>query len=442
MILAGQLASENQVRRFHAEAAAAANLDHPGIVPIYEVGQHEGQHFFSMGLVEGESLEAKIARAPLEPRQAAETLQAVAEAVQYAHQKGVIHRDLKPANILLDHAGHARITDFGLARPVAGHSGLTASGEVVGTPSYMPPEQAAGKLDEVGPASDVYALGAVLYAMLTGRPPFQAPNPLDTLLRVLEQEPVAPRRRNRHVPRDLETICLKALDKNPERRYRTAGDLAADLGRYLGGFAIAARRVGPVGKMIRWARRRPAVSVSLACALMLGLAAALFGYQLWNEKRQHAINDALASIWVGDFEQAEAAIDEAQRWGASPGWVRMLRGQLALHRGETEEAVQHLTEAVRLLPGSPAATAMLAVAYWQDAKWEQCEKTLDSLEELPPLTPEDYLFKGYAQATIDPGRGLDGIDKAIHERPNWTVARAIGAEVRRGCCPASRSALW
>jgi len=430
MILAGQLASEREVRRFHAEAAAAAKLDHPGIVPIYEVGEQQGQHFFSMGFIEGESLDARIAGAPLEPRKAAEILEAVAQAVQYAHEKGVVHRDLKPANILLDNAGHPRITDFGLARPVTGHSGLTASGEIVGTPSYMPPEQAAGKLDEIGPASDVYALGAVLYAMLTGRPPFQAPNPLDTLLQVLEQEPIAPRRRNPHVPRDLETICLKALEKNPDRRYRTAGDMAADLGRYLSGFAITARRVGPVGRMIRWAKRRPAVSVSLLCALVLGLAAILFAYQLVRERRQHAIDNALASIWVGDFGQAEEAIDEAQRWGATPGWVRMLRGQLALHRGETEEAVQHLSEAVRLLPRSPAARAMLAVAYWQDAKWEQCERTLDDLEGLPPVTPEDHLFKGYAQATIDPGRGLESIDEAIRLRPNWTIARALGAEVR------------
>ncbi len=430
MILAGQLASEKQVRRFHAEAAAAAKLDHPGIVPIYEVGEHQGQHFFSMGFIEGESLDARIARAPLEPRKAAQLLQAVAEAVQYAHEKGVIHRDLKPANILLDNAGHPRITDFGLARPVAGHSGLTASGEIVGTPSYMPPEQAAGKLDEIGPASDVYALGAVLYALLTGRPPFQAPNPLDTLLQVLEQEPITPRRRNPHVPKDLETICLKALEKNPDRRYRTAGAMAADLGRYLSGFAISARRVGPVGRMIRWVKRRRAVAASLFGILVLGLVAAFFAYQFVRERRQHAIDNALAWIWVGEFGKAEEAIDEAQRWGATRGWVHMLRGQLALHLGDTDQALYHLNEAKELLPDSAAAWAMLAVAYWQDAKFEQCQDTLDVLDKLPPVTPEDYLFKGYAQATIDPGRGLDGIDKAIELRRNWTIAHALGAEVR------------
>ena len=433
MILAGQLASEREVRRFHAEAAAAANLDHPGIVPIYEVGEHQGQHFFSMGFIEGQSLEARIARAPLEPRKAAELLQAVAEAVQYAHQKGVVHRDLKPANILLDHAGHPRITDFGLARPVTGQSGLTASGEVVGTPSYMPPEQAAGKLHEIGPASDVYALGAVLYATLTGRPPFQAPSPMDTLLQVLEQEPVAPRRRNPHVPRDLETICLKALEKNPDKRYRTAGDMAADLGRYLSGFAISARRVGPVGKMIRWAKRRPAVAASLLGIVVLGLVAAVFAYRSYlarEELMKEKADQALIAALVGDYDQASKLIDEAERLGASPGWVHMLRGQLAWHRNETEDAVQHLSEAVRLLPRSPAARAMLAVAYWQDAKFEQCEQTLADLEGLPAVKPEDYLFKGYAQATIDPSANLDSINEAIRLRRRWTIAHALAAEVR------------
>jgi serine/threonine-protein kinase len=191
MILAGQLADETDVKRFHTEAEAAANLDHPGIVPIYEVGQHEGQHYFSMGYVEGQSLAARVAQGPLPPHEAAELVQAVAEAVQYAHEKGVIHRDLKPANILLarsdrihavkskspDESGHyePKITDFGLAKRVAGDSGLTATGQVLGTPSFMPPEQAAGKLDLITPASDVYALGAIVYTLLTGRPPSRPP---------------------------------------------------------------------------------------------------------------------------------------------------------------------------------------------------------------------------------------------------------------------------
>ncbi len=193
MILGGQFASDEQVRRFYVEAEAAANLDHPGIVPIYEVGQHEGQHFYSMGFVEGQSLSHRLADGPLPPREAAELIRKTAEAVAAAHQRGVVHRDLKPSNILLDAQGQPRVTDFGLAKRIESDSGLTAAGRVVGTPSYMPPEQAAGRIDEVGPLADVYALGATLYCLLTGRPPFQAANIPETLRQVIDQEPVSPR---------------------------------------------------------------------------------------------------------------------------------------------------------------------------------------------------------------------------------------------------------
>ena len=185
MILAGQLASETDVKRFHAEAEAAANLDHPGIVPIYEVGQHEGQHYFSMGFIQGRSLSQRLTEGPLPPREAAELIRRVCEAIDYAHQHGVIHRDLTPANILLDRNGNPRVTDFGLAKKLKNDSGLTGSGQIMGTPSYMPPEQAGGKRGEVGPAADVYALGATLYALLTGRPPFQAATPMETVNQVI-----------------------------------------------------------------------------------------------------------------------------------------------------------------------------------------------------------------------------------------------------------------
>ena len=187
MILAGQLADETDVKRFYIEAEAAANLDHPGIVPIFEVGQHEGQHYFSMGFVEGQSLAQRLAEGPLPAREAAELIRRVSEAIEYAHQHGVIHRDLKPANILLDQNGNPRVTDFGLAKKIEGDSGLTGSGQIMGTPSYMPPEQAGGKRGEVGPAADVYALGAMLYDLLTGRPPFQAATAMDTVLQVIER---------------------------------------------------------------------------------------------------------------------------------------------------------------------------------------------------------------------------------------------------------------
>ena len=223
MILAGQLANDVDVKRFYTEAEAAANLDHPGIVPIYEVGQHEDQHYFSMGFVEGQSLSHRLADGPLPPREAAELIGRVSEAIEFAHQHGVIHRDLKPANILLDKNGNPRVTDFGLAKKIESDSGLTGSGQIMGTPSYMPPEQAGVKRGEVGPAADVYALGATLYALITGRPPFQASTPLDTVLLVVEAEPVPPSRLVPGLPRDLDTICLKCLEKDPRRRYPAPG---------------------------------------------------------------------------------------------------------------------------------------------------------------------------------------------------------------------------
>ena len=273
MILAGQLADDTDVKRFYTEAEAAANLDHPGIVPIFEVGQHEGQHYFSMGFVEGQSLSQRLAEGPLPSREAAELIRRVSEAIEYAHQHGVIHRDLKPANILLDQNGNPRVTDFGLAKKVQGDSGLTGSGQIMGTPSYMPPEQAGGKRGEVGPAADVYALGATLYALLTGRPPFQAATAMDTVIQVISDEPVPPRRLNASIPRDLETICLKCLEKEPARRYRSAAALGEDLRR------VPARRADrrPAGRLGRASpqvgARKPAAAALLA-SLVVGSAPA------------------------------------------------------------------------------------------------------------------------------------------------------------------------
>jgi WD40 repeat protein/tRNA A-37 threonylcarbamoyl transferase component Bud32 len=279
MILAGQLASDEEVRRFYLEAEAAANLDHPGIVPIYEVGKHEGQHYFSMGFVEGQSLAQRVSAGLPPPREAASLLIKVAEAVQYAHDRGVIHRDLKPANVLLDAQGRPRVTDFGLAKKLQSDSGLTATGQVMGTPSYMPPEQASGKADQVGPPADTYSLGAVLYCLLTGRPPFQASNTMDTLLQVLERDPVPLRQLNNEVPPDLETICLKCLEKEPTKRYTSAGHFAADLERWLDGRPILARRVSVFERAWRWSRRRKAAAALLVVSLLgVSMIAALVAY--------------------------------------------------------------------------------------------------------------------------------------------------------------------
>lgn len=272
MILQGQLASDGDIQRFYSEAEAAARLEHPGIVPIYEVGEHDGQHYFSMGFVDGESLADRVRRGPLAAREAASLVRDVAEAIEYAHQHGIVHRDLKPGNILLTRDGYPRVTDFGLAKAIEHDSGLTASGQVLGTPSYMPPEQAAGRIRDVGPLSDLYSLGAVLYCLLVGRPPFQGVTVMETLKHVVESPPVSPRMLNPSVDRDLETICLKCLEKTPEDRLASAGELAEELRRYLAGEPIRSRPVNAATRLWRWCKRKPLAAALVAAVVVLGVA--------------------------------------------------------------------------------------------------------------------------------------------------------------------------
>jgi WD40 repeat protein/serine/threonine protein kinase len=279
MILAGQFAGPTDVQRFRLEAQAAANLQHPGIVAIYEVGEHEGQHFFSMEYLEGSSLAALVRANPLAPARAARYLAAVARAIHHAHNKGILHRDLKPSNVLLDRADMPHVTDFGLAKRIERGSELTATGAVLGTPSYMPPEQASANRGALSPASDVYSLGAILYELLTGRPPFRAENPVDTVLQVIHESPVAPRLLNSALPRDLETICLKCLEKEPARRYASAEALADDLDRWLRGEPIRARPVGAVERGWRWCRRNPVVAgltAAVATSLLAGTSVSIY----------------------------------------------------------------------------------------------------------------------------------------------------------------------
>ncbi len=241
MILRGAKPSAGDLARFRTEAESAARLDHPAIVPIYEVGQQQGQPYFTMKYVAGTTLARRLADGPIPPREAATILAPICRAVQYAHERGVLHRDLKPSNILIDEEGRPHVTDFGLAKRVTQDEGLTASGVVLGTPSYMAPEQAAGNRGELGPATDVYSLGTILYQMLTGRPPFQAATAVETVLMVLEQEPLPPRLLNPRADRELEMVALKCLQKPPELRYSSAKDLADDLEAYLHDEPTAAR---------------------------------------------------------------------------------------------------------------------------------------------------------------------------------------------------------
>lgn len=268
----GALASAGEAERFRVEATAAAGLRHPHIVAVHEIGEHEGQQFFSMDLVEGRNLADLTRDGPLPARMAATLVSQVAEAIQHAHERGILHRDLKPSNVLVDAQGAAQVTDFGLARQTNQDSGLTLTGQVLGTPGYMAPEQAAGRNRDVNVTSDTYALGAVLYHLITGRAPFMGESPAAVLRQVEEQEPVSPRLLNPSVPRDLETVTLKALNKDPARRYATASELAEDLGRFLRGEPVRARPIGRAERGWRWCRRNPALALSGAFSVVLLMA--------------------------------------------------------------------------------------------------------------------------------------------------------------------------
>jgi len=275
MILTGRLASDSEVRRFHSEAEAAGSLNHPNIVSIYEVGEQEGYHYYSMPLLEGMSLSQWVESGQWEPgdgTEAAMIVAKLAEAVEHAHRQGILHRDLKPGNILLDGQGEPHILDFGLAKRIFGESNLTLSGDVLGTPSFMAPEQAAGKGKATTEAADIYNLGAILYYLLTGKPPFVADSALDAMLLVLEGEAVLPRSVNPRISSDLERICLCCLSKSPEDRYPSAQELSDDLQRFLKNEPLAQQSKAMGRRLSAWAKHQPALVSRLAgisiCAII------------------------------------------------------------------------------------------------------------------------------------------------------------------------------
>lgn len=304
ILLRGRLSSEDEIKRFKSEAAAAASLQHPNIVAIYEVGEQQGLWYFSMEYIEGKSLAEISADKPLDEQRAARYVKTIAETIHYAHERGVLHRDLKPANVLIDLADQPRITDFGLAKRVDSGSGVTLTGAVLGTPSYMSPEQAQGT-KTLSLASDIYSIGAILYQLLTAHPPFQGDSPVQTLMLLQNSEPQRPRWINTNITRDLETICLKCLEKNPARRYESAKRLAEDLTRFLNNEPVTARPIRRSVRAWRWCQRNPwQTAAAVSIALVVAVVTAVFvGTQISLRER----------LWRSLLDQTRAANLAGQR---------------------------------------------------------------------------------------------------------------------------------
>jgi len=397
MILGSHVGSDEHLRRFQAEARAAARLRHPNIVHIHEVGQLHGRHFFAMELIEGTSLAQRLGRGTMEVAEILRLMVATSRAIAELHRHGIVHRDLKPSNILIDNGGNPYVTDFGLAKIFESDSSRTATGVIAGTPSYMSPEQAAGHSEQVGPASDIYSLGAMLYEMLTGRPPFREPTPIETVLQVLSREPVLPRRLNRKVPRGLEQICLKCLAKSPEARYASADALADDLECFAKGEPLEAKTPGWAERLRRWSRRQPALASRLG-ALAVFYVAELINYHFVGviDKTYHKEITLVVALWAGMSVLFQRLLTK-ERWTvpACFGWG-------------TLDAVFLLV--VLLLIGDGAASPLVvgypllivASGLWFRVRFVSY-MTLLSLISYGILVVDFYYWRPRLQKNFDPG---------------------------------------
>jgi WD40 repeat protein len=348
MIRAGSWADEDEVRRFRNEAEAIANLDHPRIVTIHEVGRYQGRHYFSMKLVEGPSLDRRLGDYAAQPCTAARLVAEIARAVHHAHQRGILHRDLKPSNILLDPEGHPHVTDFGLAKRIGGDGALSLSGSVVGTPQYMSPEQADGQRSTITTATDVYGLGAILYAALTGQPPLRGDSVVETLDWVRQRMPAAPSKLNRRVPRDLEVICLKCLEKDPKRRYDSAAAVAEDLGRYLADEPILARRTGIPVRVLKWARRRPAIAALVALVHLVAAAGLVGVLWQWRKAERARAAEARANADLSHANRNLSATNEMMRQNLYFERTALAQSELLAHNvGRAEELLAGCPEDLR-----------------------------------------------------------------------------------------------
>ena len=529
-IMPASLASMPTARaRFQREVESAARLHHDNIVAVHTTGDDGAISYYAMEWIDGPPLSQVIAHlrrhpiaelisstALLDTRKASKTesagipkwvagllspqassaaevesnetspdlarlgrnffdvvatmLAGVADGLEYAHQNRVVHRDIKPSNLLLAEDGRLHISDFGLARMIA-EPGVTQSGEFVGTPFYMAPEQINSNLGEVDGRTDVYALGTTLYELLTLRPPIPGETRDEVLARIVRQEPVPPRRVNRRIPRELETICLKAIEKEPGRRYQSAAALASDLRRYVGRLPIAAQRGGMVGRTAKWCRRHPSVAASLALAVCLASVASILAYRAHHAHEQRAITaerasrieeelqstqaaidqakqerifqDALLAAMQGDQETVAASVQEAERIGASAGRLHILRGQIAIFGADFEDALSELTAAVELMPDNLAAHALLAESYARIGHWGTSTEWLDRVRGMEPDSIEDLILKGRMELHHDAEAAEATLDQAIARDRRNIVARlirgAIRAERAYGTCEPSHA---
>jgi serine/threonine protein kinase len=401
MILGGSHVREDALGRFRVEGKAIARLHHPNVVQIYEVGDLNGCPYFSLEFVDGSSLARKLAGEPQAPRYAAAVVQAIARGIQASHDRGIVHRDLKPHNVLLTAAGTPKVTDFGLAKQLDDDLCQTRTGAVMGTPPYMAPEQAAGRTKEIGPSTDVYGLGAILYELLTGRPPFRGTSVSETLEQVMKNEAVPPRRLQPKVPRDLETICLKCLQKEPKQRYLTAGALADDLRRFLAGEPIQARPVGQGERLWRWCRRNPALAAALTvAAALLVSGTAVSGY--------FAVNEAA---------QAESARKEKEDAVAARDALKKANAKLRSERDKSEIAlVRSLVRPfMAQRPQGQIGWDVALTAPENEAFWELAEQPAERVRHrFISVALQDPLFT-----------------RQLRNRARLAVHAAVGLDVRQ-----------
>jgi WD40 repeat protein/tRNA A-37 threonylcarbamoyl transferase component Bud32 len=471
-VLAGQLADPEQVKRFQREAQAVARLEHPNIVPIYAVGRHNGLHYFSMKLIEGHSLSRDLPRYRGRYKATARLVARVARAVHFAHQRGILHRDLKPANILLDERKQPHVTDFGLAKRLDASGSLSADGDVIGTASYMAPEQAAARDRRLTPAADVYSLGAILYELLTGRPPFEGATVVETLWQVLDREPQPPRRLNHAVPRDLETICLRCLDKRPPRRYTSAAALAHDLERWAQGLPIQARRVGQAERAWLWCRRRPLPAGLAAAAVILALVAAGLGVgyhlkvqaetraqerrnqvALEEEQERQRLAEETRKAEAGQKRQAElaseAVLDRDRQTALAQAEEQRRKEEERLRaeaekeatrlRLEQQEAARKASDGLRMPSAKPQEVAVYLAAMRRAALLAEREQTDQLRLALDPFRPKagqpdvrswEWYFLHALQRGQEPSsvrlcfrRRINDVAQGSAERPEVTWGR-------------------